>query len=207
MKANVTLKESFLKRRISGDNEISAQVELSNGKKLNLYFILGKRTIEVTHKKDQCEKKKLTEEERIARIEEILVKYTSLINSILHVTISYCIEQYRLADSTNISKDMDLEEIVSKETIFEEYVNSAYSRNSVNIVLRSIKSIYDFISKNKSKIGKEDVIIKIEYKLNYIQKSDLKYYINTLLQCIGITDVTLTIPKGENYLLIEPIKN
>ena len=56
MKANVTLKESFLKRRISGDNEISAQVELSNGKKLNLYFILGKRTIEVTHKKDQCEK-------------------------------------------------------------------------------------------------------------------------------------------------------
>ena len=60
------------------------------------------------------------------------------------MTISYCIEQYRLADSTNISKDMDLEEIVSKETIFEEYVNSAYSRNSVNIVLRSIKSIYDF---------------------------------------------------------------
>lgn len=180
MKANVKLKEGFAKRRLAGDTEILAKVELSSQKQLKLYFLLEKEIIEVTHDGKECESKKLNEEERCAIIEAILVNYTSLIKSIFNFSISYYLEEFKLADSTAISKEYDLESILPKDTILEEYLKSKYSRNSKDAVLRELKRIYDFVNKNRLKIGKEELVISIEENLNYVQRLDLRYYLNVL---------------------------
>ena len=61
MKAKITLKDSFIKRRLSGNPDVRAEVELSTGKRYDLYFILGKGIIEITYinekKKDYLKKK------------------------------------------------------------------------------------------------------------------------------------------------------
>ena len=71
MKAKITLKDSFIKRRLSGNPDVRAEVELSTGKRYDLYFILGKGIIEITYINER-EEKGLSEEERICIIEQIL---------------------------------------------------------------------------------------------------------------------------------------
>lgn len=199
MKAKITLKDSFIKRRLSGNPDVRAEVELSTGKRYDLYFILGKGIIEITYINER-EEKGLSEEERICIIEQILENYTSFLNSIYHASISYCLEQYRLADSTNLSREVNLEEFVSKNTILDEFLKSEYLRNTKNDVLKIVKEFYDYIKKNRENIGKEDLIFKTNKKLKRIERSDIKYYINTMFYN---TPVEVSIPKGEDYILIK----
>ena len=96
MEANIKLeKKNFFKRRFSEEDEISGEVKLSNGKEFNIYFVLHKNVIEITSKNNE----ELKQDERIAIIEKILEQYTLLLNSILHFTISYCLEDFVLVDS------------------------------------------------------------------------------------------------------------
>ena len=41
MKAKITLKDSFIKRRLSGNPDVRAEVELSTGKRYGLYFTIS----------------------------------------------------------------------------------------------------------------------------------------------------------------------
>ena len=95
---------------------------------------------------------------------------------------------------------MNLEEFVSKNTILDEFLKSEYSRNTKNDVLKIVKEFYDYIKKNRENIGKEDLIFKTNKKLKRIERSDIKYYINTMFYN---TPVEVSIPKGEDYILIK----
>ena len=80
MYGKVTLKESFLKRRISSYPK-PADLTLSNGKVYDLSFILDEDIVEITNKKGEPIGKKLSQEERYAVIEdgEIIAKGLELV--------------------------------------------------------------------------------------------------------------------------------
>lgn len=207
MKANVTLKESFVKRRISGSNEISGYVNLSNGNILNVYFILDKKIIEIEQKNEQNKNIKLSEEERLSIIEELLIKYTSLLRSIGNFTISYCIEQFKLIEAASLKYyNVSLEEQAkTTKTLLEEYISSDYSKNSINIVFRTLKLVYDKLITKKDVIGKEEIVINTEYNLNYFQKVDLNYYIVTILHLLleDAKNINVVISKEDKLVIIK----
>lgn len=207
MEANVTLNKSFLSRRISGDYEIPGEIKLSNGKEFDLYFLVDQKIIEVTHKVEKKEKSKLTHEERMAIIESILANYTLFWKSVYHFTISYYIELFRLADTTNLSSDVDISDVVSNKTILQEFLDSDYSKKSTNKVFRKLKTAYDFINDPKGKIGKKQTTITINCKMNKIEWSDFKYYINNIFHCImkvDNLDIKFDKTKDTVYIIIEP---
>ena len=110
------------------------------------------------------------------------------------------IESFKVTVSAVLLSQVDLEEFVSKNTILDEFLKSEYSRNTKNNVLKIVKEFYDYIKKNREKIGKEDLIFKTNKKLKRIERSDIKYYINTMFYN---TPVEVSIPKGEDYILIK----
>ena len=173
MEANIKLeKKNFFKRRFSEEDEISGEVKLSNGKEFNIYFVLHKDIIEITSKNNE----ELQQDERIAIIEKILEQYTLLLNSILHFTISYCLEDFVLVDSTKYSNNLDEINTLKEKTILEEYLESTYSKISTNKLFRVLRVFYDTVKDNKSK----KIIVPIEYKLNFEQRNDLSYFIDKI---------------------------
>ena len=128
--------------------------------------------IEITSKNNE----ELKQDERIAIIEKILEQYTLLLNSILHFTISYCLEDFVLVDSTKYSNNLDEINTLKEKTILEEYLESTYSKTSTNKLFRVLRVFYDTVKDNKSK----KIIVPIEYKLNFEQRNDLSYFIDKI---------------------------
>lgn len=172
MEANVTLKRSFIKRRLSRDNEVPAEVKLKNGKEFNFYFVIDKEIIEITSNSHT----ELLKNERLAIIEEILKEYTLLFKSIFYFTISYCLEDFKFVDSTQKSNDVYTLDVSKQDSILKEYLESNYAKISTNKLFRVLKRFYDSVKTNKSKV----VVIPIEYKLNVEQRADLIYYIEKI---------------------------
>jgi hypothetical protein len=166
--------------------------------------MVDKKIIEVNNYKE-VEKQGLSAEERCAIIEAILNEYTSFFRSIYHCTISYCIESFRLLDRTNLSEDSDVKRFVYSKTILKEYLDSKYAKNSTNKLYRVLKKTYDELCSNKKIIGKKEITIPIDYNLNFEQRSDLKYYVNTIINYILETDkpVSVFVDKQNSHIVVK----
>ena len=185
MKANVTLKESFLKRRIV-DYPKPAALELTNGentKEYDLSIITSDKIIEVARKKDQPIGNRLTKEERSAIIEALLDEFCAFYKSVYHFTINYSFEHYKLVDSTYVKDGKESDDIYkNSDSIIVEYAKGDYIKKSKNIVYRVLKTVHDTLLKTfKANKFSGEIIIPIEYKLTRVQAMDLMYFINQLI--------------------------
>lgn len=185
MKANVTLKESFLKRRIA-DYPKPAALELTDGeitKEYDLNIITNDQIIEVVRKKGQPIGNRLTREERSAIIEALLDEFCAFYKSVYHFTINYSFEHYKLVDSTYVRDGQESDDIYkNSDSIIVEYAKGDYIKKSKNIVYRVLKTVHDtLLKKFRSNKFSGKITIPIEYKLTGVQAMDLRYFINQLI--------------------------
>ncbi len=205
MEAMITLKKSFLKRRISADAEMPAEVKLTNGKEYSLCFILEKSIIEVGPKNHHINNEKITTEERIAIIEALLTNYTLFLKSIVNFTTSYCFEYFRLADTTFVcGNNYDVENYTSKDNILEEYLKSDYAKISINKVFRALYDVYIYLIKNSKVLKDKGALIKINYQLNVVQRMDLKYFTSAIINSLKLGSFDIEILKEDSKIKITP---
>lgn len=182
MYGEVTLKESFLKRRIASYPK-PAEVILSNGKAYDLSFIIDEHVVEVTRKKGEPIGKKLSPEERYAIIEAIIDELTTFRNSIKHFTIAYNMEFYRLVDATYV-EDPDSSEDRGNpgDVMLIELVKSKYAAKSRIVLNRILKDVYEtLLSKFKANKLSGKIEMDIEFRLEKKQAMDLEYYTNQII--------------------------
>lgn len=204
--ANLTLKGSFFKRIFSDEGEVPAIVQLSDGSSFELHFMIYKRIILVNNINGE-EQFNLTKERRLAIIEEILTNYTSFSKSIVHCTVSYNIELFKMKDNT--SSVVNVDDVGRNKIILEEYLEDECSKISLDVVLRALKSIYDKIKLNYDRTSKVNTIQgNIDYKLNLIQKKDLTHYLGIVLYSyFNIADAKIDIDPNTNKFNITIEKN
>ena len=194
--ANLTLKGSFFKKKYSDDAEVPAIVQLNDGSSFELHFLIYRRVILVEN--IEGNQYKLTQERRMAIIDAVLMEYTTILKSIIHCSISYEIQLYKMVDNKSI-----------KNVILQEYLEDERSNVSLDIVLRSLKSIYDKLKLNYNDINKANVIEgSIDYKLNFIQKKCLNYYLRYILDySFNIFKFEVNIDANTNKFIITIEKN
>ena len=194
--ANLTLKGSFFKKKYSDDAEVPAIVQLNDGSSFELHFLIYRRVILVEN--IEGNQYKLTQERRMAIIDAVLMEYTTILKSIIHCSISYEIQLYKMVDDKSI-----------KNVILQEYLEDERSNVSLDIVLRSLKSIYDKLKLNYNDINKANVIEgSIDYKLNFIQKKCLNYYLRYILDySFNIFKFEVNIDANTNKFIITIEKN
>lgn len=183
MKANVTLKESFLKRRIS-DYPKPADLALSNGKVYDLNFILDQNIVEIyTKKGETIGKEELTQEERCAIIEALLDEFSTFYKSIKHFTIAYGFEHLRLIDATYVEElELSKDYMNGGDCILVEYLKSDYSKKSSNVIYRILNEVYNTLYKAfRAKKFSGIIEIPIEFNLTRVQAMDLRYFTNQLI--------------------------
>ncbi len=203
--ANLTLKGSFFKKKYSDDAEVPAIVQLNDGSSFELHFLIYRRVILVEN--IEGNQYKLTQERRMAIIDAVLMEYTTILKSIIHCSISYEIQLYKMVDNTSSVVNLDDKSI--KNVILQEYLEDERSNVSLDIVLRSLKSIYDKLKLNYNDINKADVIEgSIDYKLNFIQKKCLNYYLRYILDhSFNIFKFEVNIDANTNKFIITIEKN
>lgn len=208
MRASITLKESFLKRRLA-DYPKPAEVTLSNGKTLDLAIILNEGRVEVTTKKGETiGTEKLSQEERSAIIEALLNEFTTFGKSFKHFTTQYNMEQFKLVDATYVDNP-DLSEDLGNGTksMLLEYFCGEYSANSRNVLFRQVKTIYEvLLEKFKKNEFEEDIEIPLEYDFTRFQAVDLRFFTKQLIHAkkwaVGI-DFDVEINKERTTLTVE----
>ncbi len=205
MEAMITLKQSFLKRRISADVEIPAEVKLTNGKEYTLCFILEKSIIEIGPKNHHVNNERIAAEERAAIIEALLTNYSFFLRSIVNFTITYCFEYFRLADTTFISgNNYDIEKYTSKDNILEEYLKSDYAKSSINKVFRALYEVYLHLIKNSKVLKDKGTLISINYKLNVVQRMDLKYFTSAIINSLELGSYDIEVLNEVSKIKITP---
>ena len=207
MYGKVTLKESFLKRRISSYPK-PADLTLSNGKVYDLSFILDEEIAEITTKKGEPIGKKLSQEERYAVIEAIIDELTTFRKSIKHFTIAYNMELFRLVDASYV-KNPDLSEDRGNpgDVMLIELVKSKYAAKSRIVLYRILNVVYEILLRK----FKEDKLsgaieIPIEFRLDKHQAMDLEYFTNQIINakqwCLGLKHKA-TVNKEKTILTVE----
>ena len=200
MKIKINLKNGFLKGSVFGNLGVDGRLtieERDTKKELLIYFYQEEGVIEVTHNHNKIEKEGLSKKERYAIIETILKEYTTLSKSLLHASASYYLEKYVLID-TPIKRNN------KQKDILQEYLDSKSSYNTTSVLFRELKNVYEELNAQKRKIGKEDLIIYIDAKLNYFEKKDLIYFTHNILENLGLSEkVTVNIQKSTSILEIK----
>lgn len=182
----ITVKESYLRKKVAVEEFIRGKIVLSNEKSIMLYFNSDKNIIEAGSCDGKVEDSVLTEAERIAIIQFILRKYTSFYNSIFHLTTHYFIETYKLIDVTNIEEvtNEDIHDIMKKQeyNILEELIASQHTEESEYNIYRELKIIYNYI---KNYPTENCYIFQISTKLKGVEIKDLEYYLSYFLSKYG----------------------
>ena len=207
MYGKLTLKESFLKRRISSYPK-PADLTLSNGKVYDLSFILDEDIVEITNKKGEPIGKKLSQEERYAVIEAIIDELTTFRKSIKHFTIAYNMEFFRLVDATYV-EDPELSEDMKNpgDVMLIELVKSKYAAKSRIVLYRILNEVYEILL-GKFRADKLSGIIEIpiEFRLDKHQAMDLEYFTNQMINakkwCLGLKHKA-SVNKDRTILTIE----
>lgn len=203
MKAYITLKENFSKKRYTDLGKVQAKAELSNGACYEVTILLYHELVII--KKIDSKESKINEEEKMAIVEELLEKYTSTKKSLLNFTASYNIERFKIVELTtesdvNTIKEInDLQKKASKDDILLEYIKSDYSKISFNAVFRALNEIYYKLEKSlvleenvssiklqsvydaKSKKTVDVLQVQVGYQFEGTQKADLEHYTHVIL--------------------------
>lgn len=206
MNIRINLKNGFLKGSVFGNLDVYGRLTIEERnikKELLIYFYQDEGVIEVTHNHNKVEKEGLSKKERYAIIETILKEYTTFSKSLLHVSASYYLENYVLIDTTNVERKEPIKRNSKQKGILYEYLNSKKPYNTTSLLFRELKNIYEELNAQKRKIGKENLIIYIDAKLNYFEKKDLIYFTHNMLSNLDLDEkVTLNIPKSAPILEI-----
>lgn len=207
MYGKVTLKESFLKRRISSYPK-PADLTLSNGKVYDLSFILDEEIAEITTKKGEPIGKKLSQEERYAVIEAIIDELTTFRKSIKHFTIAYNMEFFRLVDASYVENpDLSEDRGNPGDVMLIELVKSKYAAKSRIVLYRILNEVYEtLLRKFRADKLSGAIEIPIEFRLDKHQAMDLEYFTNQIINakqwCLGLKHKA-TVNKDRTTLTVE----
>lgn len=172
MENKIFVKKYSFRRKICHYYSIYGNVIFSNNKKVELYFIPSKHTVEIVYEKGD---KILSKYERALLLELILREFCTFVKGIVHLSLGDNIENYTLTDIIGEQQQ------ISKKTILYEFLDNNYSKYSKNSLFENLNKIYFQVNCQKEKIGKDIVSIALERKLDYLQKIDICYFIKYFL--------------------------